>query len=103
MKIQIKELSFNCIIGILPIERIKEQKVIINASFIYTYQKDSFIDYSLVANDIKNIMINKKFELLEDALLFIKNDLETSYKMKKLRLKITKPDILPDCFVSVSL
>ena len=84
-------------------ERIKEQKVIITASFIYVYKKDSFIDYSLVANDIKNIMINKKFELLEDALLFIKNDLITSYKMKKLRIKITKPDILPDCFVSVSL
>lgn len=103
MKIQIKELTFNCIIGILPKERIKEQKVIITASFIYVYKKDSFIDYSLVANDIKNIMINKKFELLEDALLFIKNDLITSYKMKKLRIKITKPDILPDCFVSVSL
>jgi len=103
MKIQIKELRFKCIIGILPKERINEQEVIIDTSFIYAYEKDSFIDYSLVANDIKNIMINKKFELLEDALLFIKNDLKTSYNMKKLRLKITKPDILPDCFVSVAL
>jgi len=103
MKIQIKELRFNCIIGILPKERINEQEVIIDTSFIYAYKKDSFIDYSLVANDIKNIMINEKFELLEEALLFIKNDLKTSYNMKKLRLKITKPDILPDCFVSVAL
>lgn len=103
MKIKIENLTFNCIIGILPFERKKEQKVIIDCSFKYDYKDGEFIDYSIVANDIKNIMIEKKFELLEEAILYIKNSLKTKFSIKKLKLTIKKPDILSDCEVSLSL
>ena len=100
MKILIKNLTFDCIIGILDFERIKTQKVIINISFKYKYKK-TFIDYSIVVSEVENIMKNKKFELLEEAIIYIENYLTTKYKIKKLKIKISKPDILPNCIVSL--
>ena len=56
MKIEIEQLTFKCIIGILDFERVKKQKVIINLSFDYDFSKDNFIDYSEVANLVKKSM-----------------------------------------------
>jgi len=101
MKIQIKNLTFNCIIGILDFERVTLQKVVVNLSFRYDF-KDSFIDYSKVASDIENIMKQEKFLLLEDAIIFLRKYLKSNYKIKKLKLQISKPDIMPNCVVSLS-
>jgi len=102
MKIKIENLEFDCIIGILDFERIKEQKVNINVSFKYKYiDENSFIDYSQVVSEIQSIMCEQKFELLEDAILYIKKHLNSKYKIKKLKIKISKPDILPNCIVSL--
>lgn len=103
MKVKIKNLTFKCIIGILPFEREKEQRVIINCSFKYKFKDDDFIDYSQVAKDIENIMIEKKFDLIEDALLLINDFLHNKYPLKNLKLTIIKPDILKNCEVSVTL
>lgn len=102
MKIEITDLTFKCIIGILDFERVKKQKVVINISFEYEYKKDYFIDYSEVSNLVKTIMKKKKFLLLEDALLIIQKKLNKTYKITKLKIKISKPDILKDCIVSLS-
>ena len=72
MKIEIEQLTFKCIIGILDFERVKKQKVIINISFDYDFSKDNFIDYSEVANLVKKSMKKNKFKLLEDAVKTIK-------------------------------
>ena len=102
MKISIENLSFDCIIGILDFERVRPQKVVIDLLFKYDFKnKDSFIDYSIIAKEVENIMIDKKFELLEDAIIFIEKYLINKYKIKKLKLKISKPDILPNCVVSL--
>lgn len=102
MKVCIEDLTFDCIIGILDFEREKTQKVIINLSFEYDYKEPSnFIDYSKVANKIESIMIEEKFELLEDAIIFIENYLNKSYKIRELKLKISKPNILTNCIVSL--
>ncbi|MGB5791422.1 dihydroneopterin aldolase [Poseidonibacter sp.] len=102
MKIEITDLTFKCIIGILDFERVKKQKVVINISFEYEYKKDYFIDYSEVSNLVKTIMKKKKFLLLEDALLIIQKKLNKTYKITKLKIKISNPDILKDCIVSLS-
>ncbi|WP_421715919.1 dihydroneopterin aldolase [Arcobacter arenosus] len=102
MKVYIEDLSFDCIIGILDFERETAQKVIINLSFEYDFSnKDEFIDYSKVSNDIENIMTEKKFELLEEAIIYIENNLTNSYKIKNLKIKISKPDIMANCIVSL--
>ncbi len=104
MKVLIEELTFKTIIGILPFERVKKQKVIIDISFEYNFSKDSkeFIDYSKVSALVKKIMNKKNFELIEDAILTLEKLLYKRFNLSNLKIKITKPDILKDCIVSVS-
>ncbi|PUE64980.1 dihydroneopterin aldolase [Arcobacter caeni] len=102
MKIEITDLTFKCIIGILDFERTKKQKVIINISFEYDFSKDLFIDYSEISTLVKKTMKKQKFLLLEDAILYFESLLQNSYKINKLNIKISKPNILKDCVVSLS-
>lgn len=103
MKVYINNLTFKTIIGILPFEREKKQTVIVDATFHYNYsnKKKDFVDYSLVANDIKKLMKKNKYELIEEALKDIKYYLYQKYPIKKLQLKISKPEILKNCIVSI--
>ncbi len=102
MKIYIENLNFNCIIGILDFERKNKQKVIIDISFKYTYKnRKTFIDYSEISKNIEKIMKKRKFKLLEEAIIYIENFLYKNYNIKKLNIKISKPDILTNCIVSV--
>lgn len=103
LKVNIENLTFSCILGILDFERINEQKIIINISFEYFYddEKKEFIDYSKVAFFVESSMKEQKFELIEDAILYLRKKLTNDYPMKNLRIKISKPDIMPNCVVSV--
>ena len=102
-RVNINELTFKCIIGILPYEREQEQRVVVDLSFEYLFDVDrsNFIDYSKVAYLVESIMVEKKFQLLEEAIIYIKKELNREFKLKNLTLKITKPDVLPNCIVSV--
>ncbi|MCT7621302.1 dihydroneopterin aldolase [Aliarcobacter butzleri] len=102
MKIDIENLEFKCIIGILDFERVKKQKVIINLSFEYDFSNDDFIDYSEVVDLVKQTMKKEKFQLIEDAILYLTKLLNQTYEIKNLKLKISKPTILKDCIVSLS-
>ena len=103
LKVNIDDLTFKCIIGILDFEREKKQKVVLNISFEYFFQEDgsNFIDYSKVANFCERSMKKEKFELIEDAILFLRKGLKSTYDIKNLMVKISKPDIMPNCIVSV--
>ena len=46
-------------------------------------------------------MINEKFELIEDAILYIRKNLKSQYEIENLKVKISKPDIISNCIVSV--
>lgn len=102
MQIKIKDLEFETIIGILDFERIKEQKVRISCTIGYDYDQQ-FLDYALVAAYIQREMKEKKFELIEEALLSLKSSLKREFPLiKSLTLEISKPDILANCEVSLS-
>lgn len=103
MKIEIENLSFKTIIGILDFERVKKQKVIINISFEYKFKNGEFIDYAEVSKLIKNRVKQMKYFLLEDALEDLKQILNENYDIFNLKLKITKPAIMKDCIVSLSI
>ena len=102
MTIEIENFTFNTIIGLLDFERVNEQKVIINLKVKYDYKKDSFIDYVELCNIIKHNMQTNKYKLLEDALESIKNQIFDNFNINYIELKISKPDILKDCVVSLS-
>ena len=102
MKIEIEELKFQTIIGILDFERIQEQEVIFNLSIEYDY-KDEFINYAEISELLKKTTKEQKFLLIEDALTTLSSTLKINFPLiKTLFLKITKPSIMPDCMVSVS-
>ncbi len=102
MTIEIKDLEFFCIIGILDFERAKEQLVRVNCQIQYRYQ-ETFINYALVAEAIQNEMQKQRFELIETALLHLKSTLKEEFPLiETLFLKISKPDILDNCEVSLS-
>lgn len=101
MKIEISNLTFKCIIGILDFERIKKQKVVIDLSFEYEFSKDIFVNYADVANLVEKTMKKEKFLLLEDAILYLERLLNKTYTITNLKIKISKPNILKNCVVSL--
>ncbi|NPA65324.1 MAG: dihydroneopterin aldolase [Epsilonproteobacteria bacterium] len=102
MQVNIEDLEFECIIGILDFERETPQKVIIDLSYSYHF-KNSFIDYAEIVSHVKKLMIEKKYQLIEDAVLEISNFLQQNFpSIESLNIKISKPSILPDCRVSVA-
>ena len=102
MIIEINELSFDAIIGILDFEREKEQRVIVTCKITYTYN-DAFINYADVATLIQETTQKEKFLLLEDALLHVSGLLLSTFTLiETLSLTYSKPDILANCIVSLS-
>jgi len=102
MKVEIKDLKFKCIIGILDFEREKKQKVIIDISFEYEFKEDIFIDYSEISSLVEKQMKKQRFKLIEDAIIFLKTKLYKMYRLNNLNISIAKPNILNNCVVSVS-
>ncbi len=102
MQISIENLEFETIIGILDFERITKQKVRINCTIDYTYDRQ-FLDYALVTKHIQEQMLEQQFELIEEALLSLKSSLKREFPLiLTLFLKISKPDIIANCEVSLS-
>ena len=102
MTIEIEDLTFETIIGVLPFERVNKQKVIVNLKASYYYIKSEYIDYVGLVNIIKDSMNQQKFKLIEDAIEFIKDEIVKKFpKIKSLEIKISKPDILANCNVAV--
>jgi dihydroneopterin aldolase len=103
MTIHIEDLTFDVIIGLLDFERDKPQRVIINLEASYDYSDDNFIDYADIVLLIQNELKEKRYELLENALTGLKEILYTTYpNIETLWIKISKPDILAECAVSLS-
>ncbi|MEA2047244.1 MAG: dihydroneopterin aldolase [Campylobacterota bacterium] len=103
MTIHIEALTFDVIIGILDFEREVSQSVMIDLTLNYDYQENQFINYAQIVELITDDMKEKRYRLLEDALIGLKVLLYTAYpQMKTLSLKISKPDILPQCNVALS-
>jgi len=103
MTIHIEDLIFDVIIGLLDFERDKPQRVIINMEASYEYNNQDFIDYADIVFLIQTELKEKRYELLEDALLGLKSLIVSTYPhIKSLTLKIAKPDILPQTTVALS-
>ena len=103
MTIHIDALEFDVIIGLLDFERDRSQHVIIDLEASYDYSNEDFINYADMVLLIQKELKEKRYKLLEEALLGLKNQLHTTYpQIKILKLKIAKPDILTECSVALS-
>jgi len=103
MTIHIEALEFDVIIGLLDFERDRPQRVIIDLETSYEYSDRNFINYADMVFLIQKELKEKRYALLEEALLGLKERLYTAYpQLKTLQLKIAKPDILEECSVALS-
>ncbi len=104
MTIRIKQLTFEAIIGILEYERHTPQRVVVDVAMEYAYSEGVFIDYARVVHEIEELVIEKRFKLLEEAIEAIEILLTHQYSklLKSLSIEIEKPDILEHCLVSLS-
>ena len=103
MTIHIEDLTFDVIIGLLDFERDRPQRVIINLEAYYNYSDNQFIDYADIVLLIKDKLKVERYTLLENALLGINELVHSTYPhIEKLSIKISKPDILSECTVSLS-
>ncbi len=103
MTIHIDSLEFDVIIGLLDFERDRTQRIIIDLEASYDYTDKNFIDYADMVFLIQKELKEKRYELLEEALLGLKTVLCTTYpQIQALTLKISKPNILPQCSVALS-
>jgi len=103
MTIHIEDLTFDVIIGLLDFERDRPQRVIINLEAGYLYHDNQFIDYADMVVLIQDKLKVERYTLLENALLGLKELLYTTYpQLHSLSIKISKPDILDACSVSLS-
>ncbi len=103
MKIHIDALEIGCIIGVLDFERELQQKVLLDLELEYQYKKGEFLDYGKITNDLEAHLKKERYLLLEEALLGIKEMLFAEFPtIKTLYIKLSKPDILPQCSVGLS-
>ncbi len=103
MTIHIESLTFDVIIGLLDFERDKPQQVIVDLEASYTYKDNNFIDYANMVMLLQNELREKRYALLEDALLGTKSILCVTYpQLQTLSLKISKPHIITECNVALS-
>jgi len=104
MTIHIEALTFPAIIGILDSEHITPQEVIVDSTIDYCYRNNNFINYAELIATIESQIIEKKYGLLEDALTDITALLLSTYpQIKNIHLKISKPDIISNAKVALSI
>jgi len=105
MTIHVEELTLSSIIGILDFERVTPQSIVINILIDYYYLKENnFINYAEVIQLVEELIETRKYKLLEDALTEIQEKLLSTYpEIQKLSLKISKPDIISNANVALSV
>ena len=104
MTIHIEELEIVAIIGILHFERVQTQRVIVDVTLDYHYSENQFISYVEIISIIETMIIDKEYRLLEDALSDIQKKILKNYsQISRLNIKISKPDIIKNANVALSL
>ena len=98
----IEEMKVETIIGVSSWERALPQTLFIDLEMALPQMtattSDAIadtIDYAIVAERIKSITSNHTFKLLEPLAHLIIETLEKEFKSPWLKLKISKPQILP--------
>jgi len=103
MKIEIRSLEIDAVIGILPKERHTPQKLVIDLEAEYRYKTGEYLDYVALTELIRRELVDGKFGLLEEALLALRERIFEAYPLvESLELRLEKPEILADCRVAVS-
>ena len=99
-KILIEDLKLNISVGIHSFEKLRKQKVKFNIEITTdaNLRADikSIVNYESVINIIKRLTEKKHYELLEELSEELFDEIFKNKKIKKIRLKINKLDIIKE-------
>lgn len=99
--LEIEDLRFLTIVGILESERTHEQEVLINAKIHYHYDT-IYLDYVRVVECIQDTICTNAYGLLEELIEGVCRELKAQFPtIISIDFHITKPQILPHCNVGV--
>ncbi len=104
MIVEIKKLTFKCIIGILPYEREHKQKIVIDLKISCKDSDKIIIDYAKTSKFVKKVFKKQKFYTIEKSLLYLEEKLKQKYpEIKKIYMKVSKPNALKNCVAGISM
>ena len=100
-KILIEGLEISCIIGTLPRERKRKQKIVIDLEFPAPVRKAAkrdnlrdALNYKKIAEHASGFVSQSRFFLVETLAERLAKILLREFKLKSLTLRISKPDAL---------
>lgn len=101
--IRIEELTVHCVIGIIESERLRDQRILIDAEldtdFAAAAASDSIddtINYATVAEQLTQLAVEGRFYLVEVYVSHATAMLLERYpQLSRARVTVRKPDILP--------
>lgn len=103
MFLLIEDLELEAVIGILPFERERAQKIIINADLEYNYQ-GTYLNYVEIVEFLSSELKANQYGLLEEALQDLSQKLKTCFPtLNHISLSLKKPDILSNCIVGARI
>ena len=109
-KILIENLTCSASVGVYEKEKLNKQKIIINLEILlmnkmktHTDNLNDVVDYGKFRRIILDTVNSKHFNLIETLADNLIKKIETFDKVKNVKIKITKPDIFNDCFVSYEI
>ena len=99
-KVIVKDLILLLSVGIHQFEKLKKQKVKFNIEITtdpnLKHDIKTIVNYESVINDIKRLTKKTHFELLESLAETIFDEIFKNKKIKKIKLKIEKLDIIKE-------
>ena len=100
----LEDWVLEAVIGILPFERERTQKIKIDGEFSYFKKEgDSFLDYRELRRFFKEAFL-REFGLLEEALEYFKSEIPNQFpQIQSYTLKISKLEIFEDCKVAIQV
>jgi 7,8-dihydroneopterin aldolase/epimerase/oxygenase len=96
--VSIRDLRVSAVIGVLDWERETEQTLVIAvdmaadvARAAATDQIGDALDYSAVAQTVRNVVTQGKFQLIETAAERVAGQLVADYRLSWVRVEVAKP------------
>jgi dihydroneopterin aldolase len=100
-KIFIQGLEIRCIIGTLPLERKKKQKIVIDLEFPASVKRAAAhdnlrdaVNYKKIADRAIEFVSKSRFYLIETLAERLAYTLLRGFKLKDVKLRVSKPDAI---------
>lgn len=101
--LSIKNLAIDTTIGVYEHEKNMKQRLYLSLTFDYDFSKamnsdalNDTLNYASLGNELKEVLENNAYELIERVLGVVAEILETHYKITHYRIQVSKPSALLD-------